>query len=77
MPPRVAQTTRLIVDASTKDAVGYPPGFDLAEPTAATDLLSTPPRDNHPTEGNENSTARRLKSFTKQVLKKVNSTLIR
>lgn len=60
-----------------EDGAGYPSGMGPAEPTANADQLSTTSRDGHSAKDNDNSTARHLKSFTKRVLKKVNSLLLR
>lgn len=76
-PSRLALTTPSEADAPTEDEVGFPPGFGPAEPTTDADLLSMPPRDGHPIEDSDNSVAHRLKSFTKGVLKNVDTPLIR
>jgi hypothetical protein len=60
----------------TEDKVDGPPGFGLVEPTADVDMFSTPPRDGHLVDVSDSSATRRLKSFTKRVLKKVDSPLI-
>ena len=57
--------------------MGDPPGFGTAEPTADAGLFSTPPREDHSIDVSDSSAARRLKSFTRCVLKKVDSPFIR
>ena len=57
--------------------MGNPPGFGTAEPTADAGLFSTPPREDHSIDVSDSSAARRLKSLTRHVLKKVYSPLIR
>ena len=76
-PTQVAQTTKLGADASTEDEATYPLGFGLTVPMANNGLLSTPPWNSPSTGDSDNSVAYHLKSFTKRVLKKVNSPLIR
>ena len=63
-------------DASTEDEVCYPPGFSPAEPTVHADLLSRLLWYGHPAEDSYSSVVRCLKSFTKRVQKKVDSSLI-
>lgn len=57
---------------------GYPPGFGPAELTSDASLLSTPPVIAYKTLDNDSFTAaHRLDNFTKQVLRKTASSLIR
>jgi hypothetical protein len=56
-----------------EDEVSYPSGFGPPESTADADLFTTLPRDAISAEDNDNSAARRLKSFVKRVLKKIDS----
>ena len=72
-PSLVAQTTKPGADAPTEEEAAYPPGFSSAEPMAHDGLLITPPWDSPLAKDSDNSVARRLKSFTKRVLKKVDS----
>jgi hypothetical protein len=57
--------------------VDGPPGFSLVEPAAVAYMFITPPREDHTVDVSNNSAARRLKSFTRRVLNKVDSPLIR
>jgi hypothetical protein len=75
-PPLAAQTTSG-ADAPTQDEVGGPPGFGPAEPTAVVDMFTMPPWGDRTVNVNDSSAARRLKSFTRRVLKKVDSSFIR
>ena len=57
--------------------MGGPPSFDPAEPAVVADMFSTPPREDRTVYVSDSSAARRLKSFTRRMLKKVDSPLIR
>ena len=57
--------------------VGGLSAFGLAKPAAAVDMFSTPPREDRTVYVSDSSAARRLKSFTRRMLKKVDSPLIR
>jgi hypothetical protein len=52
-------------------------GFGLAETIAVADMFSTLNREDRTIDVSDSSAARRLKSFTRLVLKKVDSLLIR
>jgi len=65
-----------IADMSTEDEVGYPSVSALTEGTTEEDMLCALPWGGHLIDGSDNSAARRFKSFTKRVLKKVDSLLI-
>jgi hypothetical protein len=56
--------------------VGDTPSFGPAELTADANMFSTLRREDYTVDVNDNSTARRLKSFTRRVRKKVDSPLI-
>ena len=60
-----------------EDEEGGPPGFGLPEASADADVFSMPPREDRTIDVSDSSAARRLKSFTRHVLKKVDSPLIR
>ena len=60
----------------TAHGVGGLPGFGPIEPADA-DMFSMLPWDDHTVDVSDNSAACRLKSFTRRVLKKVDSPLIR
>jgi hypothetical protein len=76
-PPWAAQTTTSSADAPTQDEVGDTPSFGPAELTADANIFSTLRREDYAVDVNDSSTARRLKSFTRRVRKKVDSPLIR
>ena len=57
--------------------VGGLSAFGLAKPAAAVDMFSTPPREDRTVDVSDSSAARCLKSFTRRMLKKVDSSLIR
>lgn len=56
--------------------MGSPPGFGPTEPASVADMFSTPPREDHTVGVSDSSAACHLKSFTRHVLKKVDSSLI-
>ena len=60
----------------TYDEVGGPPRFGPSEPTAVVDMFSMPPREDRTVDVSDNSATRRLKSFTRRMLKNVDSSLI-
>lgn len=60
-----------------EDEEDHPPSFGLTESMTDANLLGTPPLDNHPTMDNNTFTARHLENFTKRVLWKATSPLIR
>ena len=72
MPPLAAQTTTSGADAPTEDGS---PGFSPGEPVDA-DMFRMPPWDDHTVDISDSSAACRLKSFTRRMLKKVDSPLI-
>ena len=56
--------------------MGGPPGFSPAEPVVVADMFVTPPWEDRMVDVSDSSAARRLKSFTRRMLKKVDSSLI-
>ena len=59
-----------------EDEEGGPPGFGPREALADADMFSMPPREDCTVDVSDSSAARRFKSFTMRVLKKVDSPLI-
>lgn len=72
MPPLAAQTTTSRADTPTEDG---PLGFGSAKPVDA-DMFRTPTQDDHTVDISDSCATCRLKSFTRRVLKKVDSSLI-
>jgi hypothetical protein len=76
-PRRLVFDATSTVDAPTVGGEGYPPGFSPVDLPVDADLDSTSPVDGHHIMDNDDSFKRRLDNFTKKVVRKRDSPLIR